>query len=270
MLESERHRFIAKLVQDRSTISIADLVKSMPFVSEATIRRDIRTLVENGQIRRVRGGVESMSSMPAHITPRSTPATSAMAQKKAIAREAAKFLKDGESIIVSGGSTTAAMLDDLVERQLDILTSSIPIATRLYDASRNRVMLTGGTMLREQGIVLSPYENDYSENFSAQKMFTSCYGLKRTGLMEADPLIVQAQRRLMARAEEVIVLADSTKFRQRSSMVIAPVSRISTLITDDGAEAAELEPFRRAGIKVIVAKVAVAPVTAALSAAKRG
>lgn len=270
MLESERHRFIAKLVQDRAVISIADLVKTMPFVSEATIRRDIKTLVESGQIRRVRGGVESMSSTPSHVTPQVSSPSEAVAQKKAIAREAAKLLKDGESVIISGGTTTAAMIEFLQDRQLDILTNSVAVATRLYDSSRNRVMLTGGTMLREQGIVLSPYENDYTEHFSAQKMFTSCYGLKRSGLMETDPLIVQAQRRLMARAEEVVVLADSRKFRQRSSMVIAPVSRISTLITDDGAEESELEPFRRAGIKVIVARVSAPAVATPLQAARRG
>jgi DeoR family ulaG and ulaABCDEF operon transcriptional repressor len=254
MLESERHRFIAKLVSDRAVISIADLVKTMPFVSEATIRRDIKTLVENGQIRRVRGGVESMSSMPSHIAPVATNQPVAVAQKKAIAREAAKFLKDGESIIVAAGTTTQAMVDFLQERQLDILTNSVAVAMRLFDSSRNRITVPGGAMLREQGIILSPFENDSVDHFSAQKMFTSCYGIKRTGLMETDPLIVQAQRRLLGRAEEVIVLADSRKLRQRSSMVVVPLSRISTLITDDGAEAAELEPFRRAGIKVIVAE----------------
>jgi DeoR family ulaG and ulaABCDEF operon transcriptional repressor len=71
-------------------------------------------------------------------------------------------------------------------------------------------------------------------------------------MTETDPLIVQAQTKLLKRADELVVMADSRKLRQRSSMVVAPLERISTLITDDGAKSEELEPFRAAGIKVIV------------------
>jgi DeoR family ulaG and ulaABCDEF operon transcriptional repressor len=73
--------------------------------------------------------------------------------------------------------------------------------------------------------------------------------------MEADPLIVQAQTRLLKRADELVILADSRKFRQRSSMIVAPLERISTIVTDDGVKDEDLELFRSAGIKVI--KVAV-------------
>jgi DeoR family ulaG and ulaABCDEF operon transcriptional repressor len=88
-----------------------------------------------------------------------------------------------------------------------------------------------------------------------QKLFLGCYGLSRFGMTETDPLIVQAQVKLIKRAEELVVMADSRKFSQRSSMVVAPLERISTIITDDGASSEDLEPFRIAGIKVIVAKV---------------
>jgi DeoR family ulaG and ulaABCDEF operon transcriptional repressor len=240
----------------------------MPFVSEATIRRDLKALADDGQIRRVRGGVESLNSLPApSLAAGAAIVPVAVSAERAIAAEAAKLLQDGESVIISAGTTTLAMVEFMQERQLDVLTNSVLIASRLFQSSRSRVMLPAGTMLRKQGIVLSPFENDGIEHFSAQKMFTSCYGIKRSGLTEADPLIVSAQRRLLSRADEVIVLVDSHKFRQRSSMIIAPINRISTLITDDGADKADLEPFRRAGIRVIVAKASASKVTA-LSAAR--
>jgi DeoR family ulaG and ulaABCDEF operon transcriptional repressor len=69
--------------------------------------------------------------------------------------------------------------------------------------------------------------------------------------MEADPLIVQSETKLLKRAEQLVVLADSRKFRQRSSMIVAGIERISTLITDQGATEEELDPFRRANIRVI-------------------
>ena len=74
-------------------------------------------------------------------------------------------------------------------------------------------------------------------------------------MMEADPLIVQAQTKLLKRSEHVIVMADSSKLRRKSAMIVAGLDRINTIVTDDGAKAEELEDFRSAGIKVIVAKV---------------
>jgi DeoR family ulaG and ulaABCDEF operon transcriptional repressor len=110
-------------------------------------------------------------------------------------------------------------------------------------------------LFREQNIVLSPFENDTIESFWGNKLFVGCYGLNRFGMMEADPLIVQAQTKLLKRSEHVIVMADSSKLRRKSAMIVAGLDRINTIVTDDGAKAEELEDFRNAGIKVIVAKV---------------
>jgi DeoR family ulaG and ulaABCDEF operon transcriptional repressor len=88
--------------------------------------------------------------------------------------------------------------------------------------------------------------------------------------MEADPLIVQSETKLLKRAEQLVVLADSRKLRQRSSMIVAGVERISTLITDQGATEEELEPFRRANVRVIqVAALAEADTTPRAEVAQR-
>ena len=71
--------------------------------------------------------------------------------------------------------------------------------------------MPGGTIYREQKIVLSPFEDDASDHFSAKTLFTGCFGINRFGLMEADPLIVQSHRRLMRRCEQLVVLADARK-----------------------------------------------------------
>jgi DeoR family ulaG and ulaABCDEF operon transcriptional repressor len=225
--------------------------------SEATVRRDINCLAELGQIRRVRGGAESLT--PRHEThligmPFEMSRAIAAPQKRAIARCAAQLLVDGESIIINGGTTTYAMVEFLQDRNLDILTNSVPIISALVASSRNRVVIPGGTIYREQNIVLSPFDNDTTEHFWGQKLLISCYGINRSGVMEADPLIVQAEMKLLKRADEIIVLADSRKLRQRSSIIVAPLERISTLITDAGATEEELNTFRVAGVKVLIAQ----------------
>jgi DeoR family ulaG and ulaABCDEF operon transcriptional repressor len=253
VLEAERHRVILKLVQERSVVAVTHLVEILG-ASEATVRRDVNALADAGRLRRVHGGAESLQPRhESHLAgvPFVMNRSVAAEQKRAIAKAAAALIEDGESIIINGGTTTFALVEFLADRSLDVLTNSLPIVNQLLATSRNRVLLPAGTLYREQNIVLSPYEQDGIEHFWAQKLITGCYGLNRFGVMESDPLIVQAHGKLLRRAEELVVLADSRKFRQRSPMIVAGLDRITTLITDDGATEEELAVFRDAGVRVI-------------------
>lgn len=257
MLERERHTIILKLVNDRSIVSVTDLVGLLD-ASEATIRRDINALAEQGTLRRIRGGAEAVSPRhEAHLVgvPFAMSQELCVAEKRAIARAAAQLIKANESIIIQGGTTTYALVEFLKDSNLDILTNSFPIAARLLETSRNRISLPGGTLFREQNIILSPFNNDAIGSFRAGIMFAGCFGIGRFGIMEADPLIAQAEGRLLERAERLVIMADSRKLRNRSSMIVAGLDRISVLITDDGARPEELEVFRNANIEVIVVPV---------------
>jgi len=258
MLEKERHNLILKVVEERSIVSVGDLLDLLG-ASEATIRRDINALAERGEVKRIRGGAEA--ARPRHQSPLGgTPFAMSqdvnVPQKRAIARAAAALICPGDSIIINGGTTTFALVEFLENSDLDILTNSFPIAAKLLATSRNRITLPGGTIFREQNIVLSPFENDTIESFWGNKLFVGCYGLNRFGMMEADPLVVQAETKLLKRSEHVVVMADSSKLRRKSAMIVAGLDRINTLVTDDGARPEELEAFQSAGIKVIVAQVA--------------
>jgi len=257
MLEAERQKLILKIVQERSIVSISDLVEMLE-ASDATLRRDVNAMAERGEIRRIRGGAEAIRPRhEAHLVGRPFVLSRDIhvPQKRAIARAAAALIEDGDSIIISGGTTTFALMEFLSERALDILTNSIPIVTQLLATSRNRVTIPGGTVFREQNIVLSPFENDTIRNFRAEKMFTGCFGIDRFGLMETDPLIAQSHARLLRQTQKLIVMADNSKLQQRSSMIVTALEKVSMLITDDGATDEQLALFRNAGIEVITAKV---------------
>jgi DeoR family ulaG and ulaABCDEF operon transcriptional repressor len=253
MLEAERHRLILKLLSERSVASVQDLVDILD-ASEATVRRDINGLADAGRIRRIRGGAEALT--PRHEThlvgtPYSLNAGMHAPQKRAIAKAAAALVEDGESILINGGTTTYGLVEFLADKSLDILTNSLPIVTQLMARGRHRVTLPGGTIYREQNIVLSPFEDGAIEHFWGKKLFTGCFGINRFGLMECDPLIVQAELKLLKRCDEVIVLADSRKLRQSSANIVAGLKRISTFITDSEATEEELKPFHEAHIRVI-------------------
>ena len=115
-------------------------------------------------------------------------------------------------------------------------------------------MLSGGTIYREQNIILSPFDNDVTRNFYARRMFMGAQGLGPLGLMESDPLLIQAEQKLIDQADELVVLINSSKFRQRSSLILCGLARIATVITDDGIEDREARMLEDAGVTLIVAK----------------
>lgn len=259
MIERERHSAILTLLEDRPILSVAELASALR-ASPATVRRDLGALDSRGELRRVRGGVEAVppkAAPPAdpHLagTPFMANKAIAVAQKRAIGKAAAGLAAQGSSIIINGGTTTFAMVEFLPHDGLNVLTNSFPIAARLLDSGSNRVSLPGGTVFREQNIILSPFESDSMENFRAELMFSGCSGIGRFGMMDTDPLIVKSELRLLRLADRLVVVADSRKLRQGGSMVVVGLDRIATLVTDDGATEAELDLFRSAGVQVIVA-----------------
>ena len=83
------------------------------------------------------------------------------------------------------------------------------------------------------------------------------------GVIEGDPLIARAESKLLKRADKLVVLADSSKFVPRGSLVVCPLSRVSTLITDAEAPEEALEMLREAGVSVITVEEGAGKVVAA-------
>ncbi len=257
MHEKDRRFAILGAMADRAVVPVRELIR-LTGVSSATLRRDLARLEEDGLVRRVHGGV----SAPERRPPAALGAPTFNSQrvknadkKRAIAAVAAGLVTDGESIIINGGSTTFAMVDFLRDRRLNILTNSFPIAEALIHGSENRISLPGGEIYREQGIVLSPFDDDAIQNLHATTMFMSAAAITALGIVEADPLVARGEAKLLSRAERLIVLADSTKFEPKGSLVVCPLSRVSMLVTDDGIGEAALAMLEAAGLEVRIAPV---------------
>ncbi|WP_375230161.1 DeoR/GlpR family DNA-binding transcription regulator [Roseobacter sp. S98] len=256
MHEKERHRIILSAVEDRPVVTVVDLC-NLTGVSEATIRRDIATLHMNKQLRRVRGGAEAITPPQfVGLAGRTFAVNETMriAEKQAIARAAVELCADGDPIIINGGTTTFQMVHPLASRRCQIFTNSFPIAEHLLKHSKNTIMLSGGAIYREQNIILSPFDNDVTRNFYARRMFMGAQGLGPLGLMEADPLLIQAEQKLIGQADELVVLVDSTKFEQRSSLVLCALDRITTVITDEGISDKAAAMLDAADVNLIVAQ----------------
>lgn len=274
MVNHKRRKGLLKLLAEHQVASVDQLVDWL-CSSPATVRRDIAWLAERNLLVRSRGGAASLPPKKQRTFALSGETFQnnierCAAQKRAIARHACGLCADGDTIIINGGTTTYRMVEFLVDKRLKILTNSFLMAERLLMTSENEIILPGGKVYREQNVILSPFDNDISQHHYAGKMFMGVYGLSMLGLMEADPLLIQAEKRLISQAEELIVLADSSKFARKAGLILCGLNRVSCVITDTGASDAAVQMLEQSGVRVVtVAPEVVAEATLSLSQAEQ-
>jgi DeoR family ulaG and ulaABCDEF operon transcriptional repressor len=259
MHAAERDAEITRLLNSQGFISFKQLCNRLE-ASSATIRRDLERLDAEGLIERVRGGArlrDGAKPIPSDRlvgAPFEENKARHAPQKAAIGRTAAKLCARGEAIIIDGGTTTFQMCAHLEGLNLQVLTNSLHIVGELLPQPGARVSVPGGAVFREQNIILSPFEDDGINRYHASKLFMGAAAIGPRGLMQADVVLIQAEQKLMSRADQLIVLVDSSKFRTSASFVVCALDTIDVVVTDAGITAAELAMLRDQGIEVIVAE----------------
>ena len=259
MHAAEREQAILDLLRDRDFISVSELGRRID-ASLATLRRDLDRLESEGKIVRVRGGArlvqtDSRDDGPGHL--RGVPFHENIAlhhaEKEAIGRAAAALCMPGESVIIDGGSTTLQMCPHLAPLGLQVLTNSLHIVSALLPQQNTRISLPAGSVFREQNIVLSPFEDDGASRYRASKMFLGAASIGRHGLMQTDVILVQAERRLLARADKTIVLVDSSKFDAPAGHAVCDLDEVDVVVTDRALKRHDAAMLESAGVEVIVA-----------------
>jgi DeoR family transcriptional regulator, ulaG and ulaABCDEF operon transcriptional repressor len=265
MHSAEREKLILDFLDQKGFVSFQDLERRME-ASPATIRRDLERLMSAGLITRVRGGAKradapksapnaaegtrpSLVGVPFHENiHRNRP------QKEAIGAAAAKLCSAGEAVMIDGGSTTLQMCQHLAGLNLQVLTNSLHIVNTLLNQTGTRVLVPAGQVFREQNIILSAAGDDGMPRFHAPKLFMGAASLGAAGLMQADIILVAAERRLMDRADEIIVLVDSSKFDGPSGHVVCRLEEIDVVVTDAGIGAEHVRMLEKVGVKLVIAR----------------
>jgi DeoR family transcriptional regulator, ulaG and ulaABCDEF operon transcriptional repressor len=265
MHSAEREKLILEHLGQRGFISFQDLEKRVD-ASPATIRRDLERLVSAGLITRVRGGAQLSERGKKTAAPRGAPNQGHLLgvpfhenihrrrpQKEAIGRTAAKLCTSGEGVMIDGGSTTLQMCSHLAGLSLQVLTNSLHIVSALLNQAGTRLLVPAGQVFPEQSIILSAAGDDGMPRFHAPKLFMGAASLGPAGLMQADIILVTAERRLIERADEIIVLADSSKFDGPSGHVVCRLDEIDAVVTDADISAHHTKMLEKAGVRVVIA-----------------
>lgn len=252
-MEIGRHRAIVDLLAERPFATVRDLQQAFG-VSPATIRRDIDKLHRLGKVRKVFGGIASTPTALAGMRPArpfSENRDIAVDQKRAIAEKASSLVADGDALIIHGGSTCYALGSLLADRNVRILTNSMPLAAYLGEHGSCQLVVAGGEVYREPRLIYHP---GMVPVYFASKFFLGAQGIGPEGILESHPLSVRSIRELGEVADEIIVLADSRKFSIRARHCALPLERISRLITDSGLRDADASRLEDAGVEVIIAE----------------
>lgn len=256
MHATQREGRILEAMKPSGFVTYRDL-EAMLDASPATIRRDLARLEAQGVIVRVHGGARLVDDPPEPVlrlsgTPFDQSITQHLAAKEAIGRAAAALCEQGEGVMIDGGSTTLQMCPYLAGLDLQVLTNSLHIVNALLPQAGTKILLPSGAVFREQNIILAPAGEESMPRFHAPKLFMGAAAVGPQGAMQADVVLVAAERRLIERAEQVVLLVDSSKFQTSSGTIVCGLDEIDIVITDAGVDNQIREILEDAGIRLIV------------------
>ena len=251
-------QILAQLTPDK--VTSVELLSERLNVSVATIRRDLNKLDEIGELKRVRGGAianDQENATKQRLLGQENYQKSADRHAKAkiaIGKFAATLIEENEAIIIDGGTTTEQLANAIETRNLTVLTTSLSMLNTLYTKENIRILITGGEVFPEQNVVLNPYGDNIISKYVATKIFLGAQAITEKGLLQTDPLLVHYEQDLINRADEVIVLADSSKFKSNGSLKVCELDVIDHIITDDGVSDQALEMINKYDIKISIVR----------------
>ncbi|RCH55350.1 hypothetical protein DJ568_09215 [Mucilaginibacter hurinus] len=218
-----------------------DLFKASP----ATIRRDFNLLIVKSEVKKTWGGIALTSAAnQSSMSPVSYRQTLFAEEKSKIAEEAASYVKDGDIVIIDGGTTTFFLGKFLSQKKIRVITNSILIASQMdkgrYKNSEAEVFVTGGMMYPSSGLLVGPQSIANIKQYNANWAFLSVEGISGDQATNSNQLVVETEQAIIEQCEKVVMLADHSKFGKVSMSRICAIEEIDILITNHHPDNAQL------------------------------
>jgi DeoR/GlpR family transcriptional regulator of sugar metabolism len=248
MLLDQRRESILQVIEQQGFVSLHELVTRLG-ASESTVRRDLEYLDGIGQIRRTRGGAAYTGDS---ITPFEDRIEAALPEKQWIGRAVADLISNGETILLDGGTTTLEVARCLVGKSLQVVTNSLPIANLLAQLPSIELILIGGYLYPRTGVALGPLAAAALAELHVPRLIMGTGGITEKGLFNSNSLLVECERLMVQAAEEVWVVADSSKFGRSALAFLCELSKVTRMIVDSGLTDQWRDVIRGAGIELIL------------------
>ena len=250
---NERQMKIITTLNESGFVKVVNLCQQFD-VSPVTIRKDLNFLEKKGLLFRTHGGAskQSLYAFERNITEKER---LQVEQKKRIAECALDFIRDNDNIILASGTTVQYLSRQLGEfKRLTVLTASLYVSIELCKFEHVHVVQLGGQVRKSSKSVVGPVAEQILGDFSCNTLFLGVDGIDGDfGLTTSNSMEAHLNKSMIASAEKVVVLADSSKIGKRSFGKIADIDQIHVLITDAGIKKKHLQMLEDQGVEVIQA-----------------
>lgn len=251
LLAAERHQYLLNALERLGRINAAEVAAALNTSNE-TIRKDLIVLERQGRLRRVHGG--ALRPEPMTFEPSVETRLDHLDEKRRIAEAALRFVPRSGAVLIDAGSTTRAVADAFPNHGLSVFTNALPTAMALAANDRLTVGTFGGTVraatMAEVGATTANAIRRM--HFDLALVGTNAISVEH-GLATPDAEEAAIKTEMIRSAEQVVLLADHSKFTQRSLVRYAEVADIDVLITGVELDPVHRDELDRAGIEVEVA-----------------
>jgi DeoR/GlpR family transcriptional regulator of sugar metabolism len=249
MLKNERHYFILEKLRLNNKV-LSNALSQELKVSEDTIRRDLRELAENGQIRKVHGGAIPRSPVPFNFAER---VHLSQHDKQHIVTEALNFVKSGQVLLLDGGTTNQLVARQLpAHLQLTVFTNSLPVALELLHHPSAEVVMLGGKLMKDSQATTGLEVIEAVHKIRADILMLGICSLHtQIGITLPYREEAQVKTAMIRSAHQVLALATSDKLETAESYIVEAIDKVDVLVTDEKINPRHKHLYEQFGIQVI-------------------
>lgn len=252
MLATERKAKIIELLNKTGNLKINELSRILR-VSPVTARKDLEKLEREGLLNRTHGGatVLELACWDRSIFEKEKLHAE---EKRRIAMAAAEMIHEGESILLDSGTTTTQIARAIKnKRNITVVTTALNIATELAGRPGIRLILPGGVVREKSLSLIGPLAEETLQKLFVDKAFVAVDGFNIShGLTTPTIEDARLDTIMIKRAQEVIVVTDSSKFGKVSFGFICEITAIHKVITDQGIRHEDRDTLEQNGVEVII------------------
>ena len=235
MLAWERRQKIIEIIEEKGKAEVGELC-SLLSVSDVTIRKDLSILCDSGLARRVFGGAMKVISTRFEQT-QAQKAAEHMKEKTAIAKYAVSQIRDGETVLIAGGTTTQGMIDYILQQEwkdLTIATNSMVVASKLLSKPEGITLIVIGGLYRPNvQTFVGPLFEEVVNRMVIDRVFISVNGISsRFGVTSSNMTEGKAIESIMRAGLHKYLLCDSSKFGKNALYRICDPDEFDMIISD--------------------------------------
>jgi DeoR/GlpR family transcriptional regulator of sugar metabolism len=252
----QRLRQLLEFAASREELTV-DEACQLTSASPATIRRAFAELAEAGEVEKTWGGIRRSTSVKAPLAPPAFAARLAVhaSEKRAIARAAAQLPHDGEVVMIDGGTTTYRLAEFIAGRRLRVITNSIVIAQAIdqFQGARRgaEVLLCGGTLQPESGIVAGPAAEAFLKRYRADWLFLGCAGVDAERVTNYEETVLASEKLMVERSTRLVLLADHTKLGRAAMCELCPTKKLDHLVTSEASPGKLVRQISGIGVETL-------------------